>query len=93
MDVHEPTATVREALRFSALLRQPREVPTEEKYSYVESIIDLLEMRDIAGATIGTIGVGLNQEQRKRLTIGVELASKPELLFFLDEPTSGLDSG
>jgi ATP-binding cassette, subfamily G (WHITE), member 2, SNQ2 len=92
-DVHEPTATVREALRFSALLRQPKEVPKEEKYEYCERIIDLLEMRDIAGATIGKIGSGLNQEQRKRVTIGVELASKPELLMFLDEPTSGLDSG
>lgn len=93
MDVHEPTATVREALRFSALLRQPREVPITEKYEYCERIIDLLEMRSIAGATIGKIGEGLNQEQRKRVTIGVELASKPELLLFLDEPTSGLDSG
>lgn len=92
MDVHEPTATVREALRFSALLRQPKEVSVEEKYEYCEKIIDLLEMRPIAGATIGKIGEGLNQEQRKRLTIGVELASKPELLLFLDEPTSGLDS-
>lgn len=92
MDIHEPTATVREAFRFSALLRQPKEVPIEEKYEYVERIIDLLEMRDIAGATIGTIGSGLNAEQRKRVTIGVELASKPELLLFLDEPTSGLDS-
>jgi ATP-binding cassette subfamily G (WHITE) protein 2 (SNQ2) len=92
-DVHEPTATVREALRFSALLRQPKEVPSAEKYEYCERIIDLLEMRGIAGATIGKIGEGLNQEQRKRLTIGVELASKPELLLFLDEPTSGLDSG
>jgi ATP-binding cassette subfamily G (WHITE) protein 2 (PDR) len=36
--------------------------------------------------------LGLNVEQRKRLTIGVELAAKPELLLFLDEPTSGLDS-
>jgi ATP-binding cassette, subfamily G (WHITE), member 2, PDR len=35
---------------------------------------------------------GLNVEQRKRLTIGVELAAKPDLLLFLDEPTSGLDS-
>jgi len=35
--------------------------------------------------------VGLNVEERKRVTIGVELASKPELLLFLDEPTSGLD--
>jgi ABC-type multidrug transport system ATPase subunit/ABC-type multidrug transport system permease subunit len=93
MDVHESTATVREALQFSARLRQPKEVPIQEKYDYVEKIIDLLEMRDIAGAAIGTAGNGLNQEQRKRLTIGVELASKPELLMFLDEPTSGLDSG
>ncbi|KAJ0165507.1 Brefeldin A resistance protein [Colletotrichum tanaceti] len=93
MDIHEPTATVREALQFSALLRQPREVPKKEKLDYCETIIDLLEMRDIAGATIGKVGEGLNAEQRKRLTIGVELASKPELLMFLDEPTSGLDSG
>ena len=92
MDVHEPTATIREALQFSALLRQPKEVPRQEKLDYCETIIDLLEMRDIAGATIGVVGEGLNQEQRKRLTIGVELASKPELLMFLDEPTSGLDS-
>lgn len=92
-DIHEPTATVREALQFSALLRQPRETSKEEKFAYAETIIDLLEMRDIAGATIGKVGEGLSTEQRKRLTIGVELASKPELLFFLDEPTSGLDSG
>lgn len=93
MDIHEPTTTIREALQFSALLRQPPEVPLQEKYDYCEKIIDLLEMREIAGATIGKGGQGLNQEQMKRVTIGVELASKPELLFFLDEPTSGLDSG
>lgn len=93
MDVHEPTATVREALQFSALLRQPKETPTQEKYDYVERVIDLLEMRNIAGATIGKVGIGLNQEQRKRVTIGVELAAKPALLLFCDEPTSGLDSG
>lgn len=92
MDIHEPTATVRESLRFSALLRQPKEVPIEEKYDYCEKIIDLLEMRPIAGATVGSGGSGLNPEQRKRLTMAVELASKPELLLFLDEPTSGLDS-
>ena len=36
--------------------------------------------------------IGLNVEQRKRVTIGIELAARPELLLFLDEPTSGLDS-
>ena len=43
-------------------------------------------------SVVGVPGEGLNVEQRKRLTIGVELAAKPELLLFLDEPTSGLDS-
>jgi ATP-binding cassette subfamily G (WHITE) protein 2 (SNQ2) len=92
MDIHEPTQTVREALRFSAKLRQPRHVSLQEKYRYCEEVMDLLEMRDIAGAVIGAHGTSLNQEQRKRLTIAVELASKPQLLIFLDEPTSGLDS-
>ena len=92
LDVHESTQTVREALRFSADLRQPFDVPQSEKYEYVEEIISLLEMEDIADAIIGEPEAGLAVEQRKRVTIGVELAAKPELLLFLDEPTSGLDS-
>lgn len=67
-------------------------MPVKEKYDYCEKIIDLLELKPIAGAVIGDVGAGLNQEQRKRVTIAVELASKPDLLLFLDEPTSGLDS-
>lgn len=92
LDVHESTQTVREALRFSAVLRQPYETPLAEKHAYVEEIIALLEMEDIADAIIGSPQAGLAVEQRKRVTIGVELAAKPELLLFLDEPTSGLDS-
>ncbi|KAL9099379.1 MAG: hypothetical protein Q9187_009506, partial [Circinaria calcarea] len=49
-------------------------------------------MEDIADAIIGDPDSGLAVEQRKRVTIGVELAAKPALLLFLDEPTSGLDS-
>lgn len=49
-------------------------------------------MEDFAEAVVGVPGEGLNVEQRKLLTIGVELAAKPALLLFLDEPTSGLDS-
>lgn len=92
LDLHEPTQTVREALRFSAELRQPFDVPMEERFAYVEEIISLLEMEAIADCIIGTAEFGLTVEQRKRVTIGVELAAKPELLLFLDEPTSGLDS-
>jgi ABC-type multidrug transport system ATPase subunit len=91
LDVHEPLATVREALEFSALLRQSRDTPREEKLKYVDTIIDLLEMHDIEHTLIGRTGAGLTVEQRKRLTIGVELVSKPSILIFLDEPTSGLD--
>lgn len=92
IDMHDPTQTVREALRFSADLRQPFETPQEEKYAYCEEIIALLEMESIADCIIGSPEAGLTVEQRKRVTIGVELAAKPELLLFLDEPTSGLDS-
>lgn len=91
LDVLEPFATVRESLEFSALLRQSRDTPREEKLKYVNTIIDLLELHDLADTMIGRIGAGLSVEQRKRVTIGVELVSKPSILIFLDEPTSGLD--
>lgn len=91
-DLHLETSTVREALRFSANLRQPKSVPRKEKFEFVEDVIKMLNMQDFAEAVVGVPGEGLNVEQRKLLTIGVELAAKPALLLFLDEPTSGLDS-
>ena len=91
-DLHLSTATVREALTFSALLRQPTHISRKEKISYVTEVIKLLEMTEYADAVVGVPGEGLNVEQRKRLTIGVELVARPALLLFLDEPTSGLDS-
>ncbi|KAK9476559.1 ABC-2 type transporter-domain-containing protein [Lipomyces japonicus] len=91
-DLHLSTSTVREALTFSSILRQPRHIPRAEKIAYVDEVIRILEMEPYAEAVVGVPGEGLNVEQRKRLTIGVELAAKPELLLFLDEPTSGLDS-
>ncbi|KAL3956228.1 hypothetical protein ACCO45_009074 [Purpureocillium lilacinum] len=80
-DLHLQTTTVREALNFSALLRQPAHVPKEEKLAYVEEVIKLLEMDEYADAVVGVPGEGLNVEQRKRLTIGVELAAKPPCCF------------
>ncbi|KAF5012146.1 hypothetical protein FDECE_1795 [Fusarium decemcellulare] len=91
-DLHLETSTVREALTFSALLRQPATTPRAEKIAYVDEVIKLLDMQEYADAVVGVLGEGLNVEQRKRLTIGVELAAKPPLLLFVDEPTSGLDS-
>ncbi|KAK1964366.1 ABC-2 type transporter [Colletotrichum sublineola] len=91
-DLHLHTSTVREALNFSALLRQPMHYTKKEKLEYVDTVIHMLEMGAYSDAIIGVPGEGLNVEQRKRLTIGVELAARPQLLLFLDEPTSGLDS-
>lgn len=91
-DLHQASSTVREALQFSALLRHPARYSTQERINYVETVISLLGMDTYADAIIGSPGEGLNVEQRKRLTIGVELVARPQLLLFLDEPTSGLDS-
>ncbi|CAN9399732.1 unnamed protein product [Alternaria alternata] len=78
-DLHLSTSTVREALTFSAVLRQPAHVSRKEKVEYVEEVMKLLEMTEYADAVVGVPGEGLNVEQRKRLTIGVELAAKPAL--------------
>lgn len=57
LDVHEGTATVREALRFSAYLRQPYSVPQEEKDAYVEEILELLELQDLSEALVFSLTV------------------------------------
>lgn len=52
-------------------------------------VMDLVELRSLAGAVVGRPGVdGLSVEQRKRLTIAVELVANPSIVF-MDEPTSG----
>lgn len=52
-DLHLETATVRESLRFSAMLRQPKTVSKKEKYDYVEDVIKMLNMEDFAEAVVG----------------------------------------
>ncbi|KAG7380307.1 hypothetical protein PHYPSEUDO_007319 [Phytophthora pseudosyringae] len=87
MDVHSVASTFREALTFSAFLRQGADVSDSKKYDSVSECLDLLDMEPIADQIIR----GASTEQMKRLTIGVELAAQPSILF-LDEPTSGLDA-
>lgn len=87
-DIHLDTASVRESFTFSALLRQPPHYSRKEKLAYVDHVIEILDLQELQHAVVGK----LNVEQRKRVTIGVEMSARPELLLFLDEPTSGLDS-
>ncbi|KAF1327228.1 Atp-binding protein, partial [Globisporangium splendens] len=87
MDIHSEAATIREALTFSAFMRLPGELSLARKRVSVTEYLDLLDLNPIADKIIR----GSSTEQMKRLTIGVELAAQPSVLF-LDEPTSGLDA-
>ncbi|KAH8097784.1 ATPase [Aureococcus anophagefferens] len=92
LDVHSPGPTVAEAVAFSAALRLNPSAD-EKRKPFCANILRILELAPIADNQVGTLGKpgGLSFEQRKRLTIAVELAANPAI-FFLDEPTSGLDS-
>lgn len=57
-DLHLSTSTVREALNFSALLRQPAKIPRKEKLEYVDEVIKLLDMEEYADAVVGVPGEG-----------------------------------
>lgn len=86
MDVHDPTSTVREALEFSALLRQPAKYSRDEKLAHVDVVINMLSLESLSDALIGSLSV----EEKKRVTIAVELSARPSLMTSYDEPTSGL---
>ncbi|CAL1399870.1 unnamed protein product [Linum trigynum] len=91
-DIHSPQVTVYESLVYSAWLRLPKEVDQKTRMLFVEEVMDLVELNPIRNSLVGLPGVtGLTTEQRKRLTIAVELVANPSIIF-MDEPTSGLDA-
>ncbi|XP_031399616.1 ABC transporter G family member 31 [Punica granatum] len=91
-DIHSPQVTVEESLWFSSSLRLPKEVNREKRREFVEEVMKLVELDTLRNALVGLPGsTGLSTEQRKRLTIAVELVANPSIIF-MDEPTSGLDA-
>ncbi|XP_073153582.1 pleiotropic drug resistance protein 1-like [Henckelia pumila] len=91
-DIHSPCVTIYESLLFSACLRLPSDVDPESRKMFIESVMELVELTQLREALVGLPGVsGLSTEQRKRLTIAVELVANPSIIF-MDEPTSGLDA-
>ncbi|KAL2929376.1 ABC transporter G family member 38 [Bienertia sinuspersici] len=91
-DIHSHLMTVYESILFSASLRLSKDISSEAKQNFVDEIMELIELTQIKDALVGQPDVnGLSVEQRKRLTIAVELVANPSILF-MDEPTSGLDA-
>ena len=87
-DILHPQLTVRRALGFAAELRFPSDVSKEEREAAVAGVMEELGLTNRADLPIHKLSGG----QRKRVSVALELITKPSLLF-LDEPTSGLDPG
>lgn len=91
-DIHSPHVTVYESVLYSAWLRLTVEVKNHQRKMFVDEVLELVELNPIRNSLVGLPGIdGLSTEQRKRLTIAVELVANPSIIF-MDEPTSGLDA-
>ncbi|MBN3928581.1 FHA domain-containing protein [Streptomyces verrucosisporus] len=87
-DILHKELTVRTALRYAAKLRFPGDVAEAERNARIEEVLAELKLDIHAGKKITSLSGG----QRKRVSVALELLTKPSLIF-LDEPTSGLDPG
>lgn len=86
------TLTVREAVFYSAQLQLPKSMSISEKKERSETTIREMGLQDSMDTRIGGWGSkGLSGGQKRRVSICIEILTRPKLLF-LDEPTSGLDS-
>ncbi|MCY0936432.1 FHA domain-containing protein [Streptomyces sp. H34-S4] len=87
-DILHAQLTVRRALVYAAELRFPQDTAKAEREARVDEVIGELGLQQRADLPIHSLSGG----QRKRVSVALELLTKPSLLF-LDEPTSGLDPG
>jgi ABC-type lipoprotein export system ATPase subunit len=94
-DILLSTATVREAIMTSALLKLPQAMPVAEKRRRADEIVSELSLTHRAGMMIGEDIDGtvssISGGERRRVSIGIALVTDPRAVF-LDEPTTGLDS-
>ncbi|KAL3725770.1 hypothetical protein ACJRO7_030751 [Eucalyptus globulus] len=93
LDAHQPYLSVREALHFSAALRLSQTISSANRRIHVELVLDQLDLFPYSNQLVGSLrdATGKTFEIAKKITIAVELAANPSILF-LEEPVSGLDS-
>ena len=87
-DIIHMELTIYQALDFAAQLRMPKDTTPAERHKRIMEVLSDLDLTHRKDVQIS----GLSGGQQKRVSIGVELLTRPGL-FFLDEPTSGLDPG
>jgi ABC-type multidrug transport system ATPase subunit len=91
-DIVLPELTVYENILHSAQIRLPRTWSGDDIVAHVNAVIDCLELSHVRDSLVGSVGKPvISGGQRKRVSIGMELAAAP-MAIFLDEPTSGLDA-
>lgn len=91
-DIVIPELTVRENLLHSARMRLPSSWKDKLIQEFVDSLIDCLALSHVRDSLVGDVNKPvISGGQRKRVSIGLELAAAP-MAIFLDEPTSGLDA-
>ncbi|KAG2669386.1 hypothetical protein I3760_14G032400 [Carya illinoinensis] len=87
-DIHLARVTVYESLAYFAWLHLAKEVDKETR----KAIMGLVELNPLRNSSVNLPEVdSLSTEQRKRLTIAVELVVNPSVIF-MDELTSGLNA-
>ncbi|MHB0875005.1 MAG: FHA domain-containing protein [Anaerolineae bacterium] len=87
-DIVHQELSVYSALNYAAQLRMPSDTSAQERHERIIEVLRDLDLTERKDLPINKLSGG----QLKRVSIGVELLTKPRL-FFLDEPTSGLDPG
>lgn len=91
-DYHLSALTVRETLRYAAILRLPPKMSKKRKIARAEEVLLMMGLKDCADIYVGgELLKGISGGEKRRLSLAVQMISDPSILV-VDEPTSGLDS-